>query len=85
MLHPNSCVPAAFHFPYLAAMSFDHTSPAVEEDFEKQGKITPNVVEHDSSSSLGKGEIFSLQDVDPALNAKMHLVNNVGQDLCLIS
>lgn len=66
-------------------MSFDHTSPTVGEDFEKQEKVTPIVVEHDSSSTLGKGEIFSLQDVDPALNAKMHLVNNVGQPLCLIS
>lgn len=28
--------------------------------------------------SLGEGEdILALQDVDPALNAKMHLVNNV--------
>ncbi|KAI4127660.1 MAG: hypothetical protein LQ347_004516 [Umbilicaria vellea] len=60
-------------------MSFDHTSPTVGEDFEKQEKVTPIVVEHDSSSTLGKGEIFSLQDVDPALNAKMHLVNNLLQ------
>ena len=27
--------------------------------------------------SAGKGEVFSLESVDPALNAKMHLVNNV--------
>lgn len=29
--------------------------------------------------SQGKGEVFSLEDVDPALNAKMRLVNNVRQ------
>ena len=28
-------------------------------------------------SSLGKGEVFSLESIDPALNAKMRLVNNV--------
>lgn len=32
----------------------------------------------DGLHSIGKGEdILSMQDVDPALNAKMHLVNNV--------
>lgn len=65
-------------------MSFDHTSPTVAEEFTKQGKISPTVVEHDSSSSLGKGEIFSLLDVDPALYGKMHFVNNVGQPVWLI-
>ena len=32
---------------------------------------------HSGPSALGKGEVFSLQSIDPALNAKMHLVNNV--------
>ncbi len=31
-----------------------------------------------SEKSLEKGEVFSLEDIDPALGAKMHLVNNVG-------
>lgn len=31
-----------------------------------------------SVGSLDKGEVFTLQDIDPALNAKMHLVNDVG-------
>ena len=30
-----------------------------------------------SVASLNKGEVFTLQDLDPALNAKMHLVNDV--------
>ena len=34
--------------------------------------------------SAGKGEVFSLESVDPALNAKMHLVNNVRKRLGLI-
>lgn len=33
--------------------------------------------------SVDKGEdILSMQDVDPALNAKMHIVNNVREFLC---
>jgi hypothetical protein len=27
---------------------------------------------------VAAGELFSLIDIDPALNAKMHLVNDVG-------
>lgn len=30
-----------------------------------------------SIGSIDKAEVFSLQSVDPALNAKMHLVNDV--------
>lgn len=74
-------MPALSNFSYLAAMSLDRASPTVNEDFEKPGKAVPTVEEHDSSSSLGKGEIFSLDSVDPALGAKMHLVNNVGWPL----
>ncbi len=32
----------------------------------------------DSSSISGGSDILSLQDVDPVLNLKMHLVNNVS-------
>ena len=35
------------------------------------------VSENSLPLSAGKGEVFSLESVDPALNAKMHLVNNV--------
>ena len=59
-------------------MSLNDNPPTVGKHFDNHGKVIPTVEEHDSASSLGKGEIFSLESVDPALNAKMHLVNNVG-------
>ena len=67
-------------------MSLNDTSPPVGEDHEKQGLSIPAVglddhVSVGSGSSFEKGEIFSLQSVDPALNAKMHLVNDVEQPL----
>jgi len=43
-------------------------------------KVQENDVENatvlDDTSSLGKGDILSLEHTDPVLNAKMHLVNN---------
>lgn len=50
-----------------------------EKDLEngKDGAERPPVVRNLSVGSLDKGEVFSLEDVDPALNAKMHLVNDV--------
>ena len=32
----------------------------------------------DETASLGKGDILSLENTDPVLNAKMHLINNVS-------
>ena len=32
----------------------------------------------DDTVSLGKGDILSLENTDPVLNAKMHLINNVS-------
>lgn len=60
-------------------MSADH-SPALESN-EKENKdfatAEPNVVLDGYSVAKGS-DILGLQDVDPALNAKMHLVNNVN-------
>jgi hypothetical protein len=43
---------------------------------EKNLKEEPDAVL--DGYSVGEGEdILALQDIDPALNAKMHLVNNV--------
>ena len=41
----------------------------------------------DDTVSLGKGDILSLENTDPVLNAKMHLINNVSaaQDYSLSS
>jgi hypothetical protein len=42
-------------------------------------KTADNVQPRDVSFNYGDGEdLLSLQDVDPALNAKMHIVNNVS-------
>lgn len=59
-------------------MSADH-SPALESN-EKSSKhfasAEPDV--HPDGYSVAEGtDILALQDTDPALNAKMHLVNNV--------
>lgn len=50
-------------------------------DVEKQDGVEVgtkvDVVDDTSSTTAGRGEVLSLEDVDPALDAKMHLVNNV--------
>lgn len=56
-----------------------HHSPALESNEKKNEKpITaePDVLLDGYSVAEGS-DILALQDVDPALNAKMHLVNNV--------
>jgi hypothetical protein len=40
------------------------------------------VLTTDDGSSIGKGDILSQEHTDPVLNAKMHLVNNVGAKHC---
>ena len=32
--------------------------------------------------SAREGQMFSMTDIDPALDAKMHIVNNVGRQSC---
>ena len=45
---------------------------------------TAREVELESISSYGKGDLLSQEDVDPVLNMKMHLVNDVSEYLmCL--
>lgn len=58
-------------------MSADH-SPALEsnEKNEKHFGAEPELV-HDGYSVSESSDILGRQDVDPALNAKMHIVNNV--------
>jgi len=34
---------------------------------------------NNDATSFGKGDILQLEHVNPVLNAKMHLVNNVSQ------
>ena len=53
------------------------TPPKLATDAKKdpESDVLPRPTSLDDS--LHKGEVFSLESVDPALNAKMHLVNNV--------
>lgn len=59
---------------------------ATEEKSIDKGPEDPGLFERDvgigddtrtSQSSGNAEEVLALQDLDPALNAKMHLVNNV--------
>lgn len=64
-------------------MSFEETPPtrALDKDAKvedgKHGDTGRTGSMTSDLTSLGKGEVFSLESVDPALNAKMHLINNV--------
>ena len=64
-------------------MSLEETAPTqpldkdVAVDDGKHGRTGKTASITSDLTSLGKGEVFSLESVDPALNAKMHLVNNV--------
>jgi hypothetical protein len=46
-------------------------SPASLRDVEQASE--------EDAHSFGKGDILQLEHVNPVLNAKMHLVNNVSQ------
>ncbi len=60
-------------------------NPALDGPTDKDGypkdaeKLAVNDVPHqDTTLEVGSSEdVLALQDVDPALNAKMHIVNNV--------
>ena len=52
---------------------------------EKNVRGDEELAYDDDVSSVGKGDILSLENTDPVLNAKMHLINNVSttQRQCL--
>jgi hypothetical protein len=56
------------------------TSEVPKTDVEKTGgDVVPEPgVRSDDIVTSGGEDILALQDLDPALNMKMHLVNNVG-------
>lgn len=54
------------------------SSPADKKDLETS---TQQQVFDDDVSSLQKSDILSREHVDPALNAKMHLVNNAIDEI----
>ena len=53
------------------------TVPHSEENKRVDLETATYARRSDSIGSIDKAEVFSLQSVDPALNAKMHLVNDV--------
>lgn len=67
-------------------MAVGDTSPVSEamdkkkHDPEKDGGfLEPNDLRNaDGSSISGGSDVLGLQDMDPVLNMKMHLVNNVS-------
>jgi hypothetical protein len=65
----------------MSLESSPHIAPSDKETSFPKGDEKAALGEPDVSydhASVGSGEdILALQDVDPALNAKMHLVNNV--------
>ena len=60
-------------------MSLDEAGEKNPRDVEKTQipDHTRDVELGSDSDSLQKGDVLSLEHVDPVLNAKMHLVNNV--------
>jgi len=70
-------------------MSLEESPPTraldkdVAVDDGKHGRTGKTASITSELASLGKGEVFSLESVDPALNAKMHLVNNVRRPICI--
>lgn len=51
------------------------------DGFKDLEKPDVDIVPRDISISIGESDdILAQQDIDPALNAKMHLVNNVRRD-----
>ena len=50
-----------------------------EEEKTVRGDVESRSVLYDSDeSTIGKYDVLSREETDPALNAKMHLVNNVS-------
>ncbi len=66
----------------MSADAKDATAPgALFADKEKatDGGVETPVAEGDGGAPVEGLDVLSLQDLDPALNMKMHLVNNVGR------
>jgi hypothetical protein len=62
----------------MSSLSTPPLAPGSLKDTEKVAPGEPDVVLDGYSVAEGK-DILALQDVDPALDAKMHIVNNVRE------
>ena len=49
---------------------------------EKKIGTDEEQADYSDTASLDKGDILSLENTDPVLNAKMHMINNVGVVPC---
>lgn len=56
------------------------TTREEEKHFEKDSGNVQDVESQDATS-IGKGDVLSLEHTDPVLNAKMHLVNNAIDEI----
>ena len=45
---------------------------------KEEAQVDEEQADFSDTSSLGKGDILSLENTDPVLNAKMHIINNVS-------
>jgi len=54
------------------------TDPNYNFGEKKVNELLDQDVERDDSVSIAKGDVLSAENLDPVLNAKMHLVNDVG-------
>lgn len=54
-------------------MASDDKQPAFAAPAQEDGR-------HSDETSLGKGDILGQEHLDPVLNAKMHMVNNVRRN-----
>lgn len=60
------------------AAILDNETPKTESQRVGEADLE---VHSDDDISLGKGDLLSLEHVDPILNAKMHLVNNAIDEI----
>ena len=64
---------------------FEKKSPPKTEDLEKNerqssvgGRFRSSIsVQHVSEDTIKEGQVYSMNDIDPALDAKLRLVNQV--------
>lgn len=50
----------------------------LQDPDKENGTHEPDLANADGSSIGGGSDVLNLQDIDPVLNMKMHLVNNVS-------
>ena len=63
----------------IMGVDMEKRDAAKEDEKTVRGDVESRSVLYDSDeSTIGKYDVLSREETDPALNAKMHLVNNVS-------